>query len=155
LLAAQGDLEGARAALQEALAAHERLPMPFERARTLLTIGQVERRSKQKARATASLSEALAVFDRLGATIWSGRAKAELGRVGLRPRATADLTSTEQQVAELAAAGLSSREIGERVFLTPKTVGNVLGRVYQKLGIHSRAELGARMGQGRPPDRSG
>jgi DNA-binding CsgD family transcriptional regulator len=55
------------------------------------------------------------------------------------------LTATERQVAELAAAGLRTRSIAEIAFLSPKTVGNVLGRAYQKLGIHSRAELGALM----------
>ena len=72
-----------------------------------------------------------------------------------RPRAPGDLTETERRVAELAAAGLSDRQIAERAFLAPKTVGNVLGRVYAKLGIHTRAELGARMGEGIPRDRSG
>jgi DNA-binding CsgD family transcriptional regulator len=43
---------------------------------------------------------------------------------------------------------LSNREVAERAFLAPKTVGNVLGRVYEKLGIHSRAELGALMSAG-------
>jgi DNA-binding CsgD family transcriptional regulator len=75
--------------------------------------------------------------------------------VGLRPRAPGDLTETEQRVAELAATGLSSREIAELAFIAPKTVGNVLGRVYEKLGIHSRAELGARMAAASPRDRSG
>jgi len=73
--------------------------------------------------------------------------------VGLRPRAPHDLTETERRVAELAATGLSSREIAERAFMAPKTVGNVLSRVYEKLGIHSRAELGARLGRG--PDAGG
>jgi DNA-binding NarL/FixJ family response regulator len=50
-----------------------------------------------------------------------------------------------RRVAELAATGLSSRQIADRAFLAPKTVGNILGRVYEKLGIHSRAELGALM----------
>jgi DNA-binding NarL/FixJ family response regulator len=54
-------------------------------------------------------------------------------------------------VAELAARGLSSRQIAEQAFLAPKTVGNVLGRVYEKLGIHSRAELGALMTSGVGP----
>ena len=61
------------------------------------------------------------------------------------PTRRTELTETEHAVAELAAQGLSSRQIAERAFLAPKTVGNVLGRVYEKLGIHSRAELGARM----------
>ena len=134
--------------------------MPFERARTLLANGQVHRRRKEKRLADERLREALAGFEALGAPLWADRARAELARVGLRPRASEDLTETERRVAELAATGLSSRQIAERAFLAPKTVGNVLGRVYEKLGIHSRAELGARMGgriapRGRDADRSG
>ena len=146
--AAKGDLDGALAALERALVEHERLPIPFERARTLLAVGQVHRRRKEKRLANVTLREAVAIFERLGSPLWAERARAELARVGLRPRASEDLTETERRVAELAASGLSSREIAERAFLTPKTVGNVLGRVYGKLGIHSRAELGARIGQG-------
>jgi DNA-binding NarL/FixJ family response regulator len=51
-------------------------------------------------------------------------------------------------VAELAAGGLTNREVGEAAFLSPKTVEKVLSRVYRKLGIRSRAELGARMAAG-------
>ena len=158
--AARGDTDGAMRSLERALAAHDRLPVPFERARTLLAMGQVHRRRKEKRLADERLREALAIFEALGTALWAERARAELGRIGLRPRAPEDLTETERRVAELAAIGLSSRQIAERAFLAPKTVGNVLGRVYGKLGIHSRAELGARMGEGRAvegsePDRSG
>ena len=73
----------------------------------------------------------------------------ELGRIGLRPRASEQLTETELEVAQLAASGLTRGRSGNAPFLAPKTVGNVLGRVYQKLGIHSRAELGA-LHRGRP-----
>jgi DNA-binding NarL/FixJ family response regulator len=119
--------------------------MPFERARTLLAIGQVHRRRKEKRLADETLRAALLAFESLGATVWADRARTELARVGRRPRAPEELTETERRVAELAASGLSNRRIAERAFLAPKTVDNVLGRVYQKLGIHSRAELGARM----------
>jgi DNA-binding CsgD family transcriptional regulator len=146
--AAEGDLDAAASALEEAMRHHDRLPMPFERARTLLALGQVRRRRKEKRLADACLRAALRSFEELGAPAWADRAKTELGRVGLRPRASGELTETERRVAELAATGLSSREIGEVAFLAPKTVGNVLGRVYGKLGIHSRAELGSRMGEG-------
>ena len=129
--------------------------MPFERGRTLLAKGQVHRRRKEKRLADETLREALAIFESLGAPLWADRATAELARIGLRPRAPADLTATERRVAELAATGLSSRQIAEQAFLAPKTVGNVLGRVYEKLGIHSRAELGARMGEGTAGDGSG
>jgi len=153
--AARGDRDGALDSLGRALVAHERLPMPFERARTLLALGQVHRRRKEKRLADERLREALRIFEALGAPLWADRASAELARVGLRPRASHDLTETERRVAELAATGLTSRQIAEQAFLAPKTVGNVLGRVYEKLGIHSRAELGARMGEGLDRDRSG
>ena len=55
------------------------------------------------------------------------------------------LTETERRVAELAAAGLRNREIAAQAFLTPKSVEGVLARVYRKLDVRSRAELGARM----------
>ena len=153
--AARGDLESAVAALDHALVAHAALDMPFERARTLLVAGTVHRRRKEKRLADERLREALATFEAIGTPVWADRARAEVGRVGRRPRAPGDLTETEQRVAELAAAGLSARQIGERAFLAPKTVGNVLGRVYAKLGIHTRAELGARIGGTSPGDRSG
>jgi tetratricopeptide (TPR) repeat protein/DNA-binding CsgD family transcriptional regulator len=151
--AAGGDLDGALESLERALREHEALPMPFELARTLLVKGQVHRRRKEKRRANETLRGSLALFEELGAPLWAERARVELARVGLRPTAPDTLTSTERQVAELAASGLSSRRIAEVVFLTPKSVGNVLGRVYEKLGIHSRAELGARMAEiePRPP----
>ncbi|HEY7937710.1 MAG TPA: AAA family ATPase [Candidatus Limnocylindrales bacterium] len=148
LQAARGDGDAALDSLTRALVAHERLPMPFERARTLLALGQVHRRRKEKRLADERLREALAIFETLGAPLWADRATVELARIGLRPRAAHDLTETERRVAELAATGMTSRQIAERAFLAPKTVGNVLGRVYEKLGIHSRAELGARMGEG-------
>ncbi len=155
LTAARGDLDAAVVSFDRALAEHERLPMPFERGRTLLAKGRLHRRRKEKRLADATLREALEVFEGLGAPVWVARARSELGRVGLRPRAAEQLTETELQVAELAASGLSNRHIAERSFLAPKTVGNVLGRVYEKLGIHSRAELGAVMAAGHPPDGPG
>ena len=122
--------------------------MPFERGRTLLAKGRLHRRRKEKRLADETLREALACFDELGAPDWSAKAREELGRVGRRPHAPEGLTDTERRVAELAATGLSNREVAERAFLAPKTVGNVLGRVYEKLGIHSRAELGALLASG-------
>ncbi len=148
LAAARGDLEGAAATFDRALVEHDGLPMPFERARTLLAKGQLHRRRREKRLADETLRGALAIFEEVGASIWADRARTELARVGLRPRAPEELTETERRVAELAAQGLSSRQIADRAFLAPKTVGNVLGRVYQKLDIHSRAELGARMSAG-------
>ncbi len=149
LAVARGDLDVAAAAFDRALLEHEALPMPFERGRTLLAKGRLHRRRKEKRLADETLREALGIFESLGAPGWADRARAELARIGLRPRAPEALTETERRVAELAADGLSSRQIADRAFLAPKTVGNVLGRVYLKLGIHSRAELGALMSSGR------
>jgi len=69
-----------------------------------------------------------------------------LARVNVRPSAPSELTETERLVAQLAASGLSNKEVADRTFLAVKTVEANLARVYRKLGIRSRAELGARMG---------
>lgn len=145
ILAARGDLDGAMLTLERALIDHQALQMPFEEARTQLVKGRLHRRRREKRLADETLHAALERFEALGASIWADQARAELGRVGRRPRAPGGLTETERRVAELAAQGLSGRQIADRAFLAPKTVGNVLGRVYEKLGIHSRAELGATM----------
>jgi DNA-binding CsgD family transcriptional regulator len=105
---------------------------------------------KQKRAAADSLGQALAIFDQLGATAWIEQTRADLDRVGLR-RAPTELTATELRVAELAAAGLTSREVASRAFMSPKTVEANLARVYRKLGIRSRAELGARIEARQPP----
>ena len=80
LLAATGDVAGALAALDRALEAHQRLPQPFELARTLMARGTVQRRGKQKRAARGSLQQATDIFERLGASVWVQRARAELER---------------------------------------------------------------------------
>jgi len=120
--------------------------MPLERGRTQLALGQVLRRRKERRRARAAFEQALAEFERAGADVWHARAEAELARVPVR-RAPAELTATEEQIASLAAQGLTNRAIAERIFLSPKTVEANLARVYRKLGIHSRAELGRAMAE--------
>jgi DNA-binding CsgD family transcriptional regulator len=151
LLAARRDLDGAVAALQESLLLHEQLQMPFEQGRTLLALGQVHRRRKEKRAARDALEQGLATFERLDAPLWAEKARAELARVAPRRSSGDALTPTEERVAELAATGLRNREIAERLFLSPKTVEANLARVYRKLGISSRAELGARMTERQAP----
>lgn len=75
--------------------------------------------------------------------MWAERARAELGRVGLRPPAPTELTASERRVAELTASGLTNREVAAQLFMSPKTVEARLARVYRKLGVRSRAQLGA------------
>jgi DNA-binding CsgD family transcriptional regulator len=87
------------------------------------------------------LTAAQAQFASLGATVWAARAGEALGRVGLRAAPPLDLTPTERGAAELAAAGLTNREIAERMFISLRTAESTLSRVYRKLGVRSRAEL--------------
>jgi DNA-binding CsgD family transcriptional regulator len=148
LLAARGDLAGAAAALDRALLEHARLEMPFELGRTLLVQGQLHRRRREKRLARTSLERALELFEGMRAPLWADRARAEMARLGLRT-APGDLTPTEERVAALAASGLTTRAIATTLFVSPKTVEANLGRAYQKLGVGSRAELGAVMARRR------
>jgi DNA-binding CsgD family transcriptional regulator len=141
LAAARGDLDAATAALQQALAAHDRVEMPFERGRTLLALGRTLRRRKQWSAAREALREALALFAQTGAALWEQAARNEVARAGERSGEPGELTATERHVAELAASGLSNQEVAERAFLTVKGVEANLTRAYRKLGIRSRGGL--------------
>jgi DNA-binding CsgD family transcriptional regulator len=144
LAAARGDLDSAAQVLIEAI--HDDASgQPFEHARTLLVLGSVHRRNRQKRAARDALVAAVDQFDRLGAGRWSERARAELSRVGGRAPTTEALTATERQVAELIAAGRTYREAAAELFISPKTVQWNLSKVYSKLGIRSRAELPGRL----------
>ncbi|MGZ4203085.1 MAG: helix-turn-helix transcriptional regulator, partial [Thermoleophilaceae bacterium] len=144
LEAAAGDLDSAQAAAKRALADHARLPMPLEHGRTLLILGQLQRRRGERRAARESLERATAIFEDIGAPLWAEKARAEVRRIGVR-RAPTELTENERLVAELAATGATNREIAERLFMSRRTVEANLARAYRKLGIHSRAELGATM----------
>jgi DNA-binding CsgD family transcriptional regulator len=141
LQAARGDVTAAMTSVELALAEHQRVPMPFERARTQLLAGQLQRRQRRRDAATATLRTARDTFDQLGTTVWAERAEIELARgVPARGRAPG-LTAAEERVAELAVSGLTNRDIAAAIFVSPKTVEVNLSRVYRKLGIRSRAEL--------------
>jgi DNA-binding CsgD family transcriptional regulator len=141
LATAQGDLEDAIAALEGALAAHDRVEMPFERARTLLALGRALRRRKQWSAARDALRQALTLFAQTGAPLWAQAARSEVARAGERGGEPGELTATERRIAELAASGLSNQEVAERAFLTVKGVEANLTRAYRKLGIRSRGGL--------------
>jgi len=140
--AAEGDLDGSLANVEIALQHHELLPMPFERGRTLLVKGTIERRRRQKRAARATLEQAFVVFEALDARLWAQRAEREVARVGVRSKAQSGLTPVEERVARLAASGQTNREIASALFVSVKTVEDNLSRVYRKLGIRSRAQLG-------------
>lgn len=145
VLAQSGDLQSARASIEDALAAHARLQEPLELARTYLAQGSIERRAKQKAKARAALRRAEAIFAQLGARLWLERTQRDLARTGLMRSLDRELTPTELRVAELAAAGAQNKEIAGALFVSVKTVEANLSRVYAKLGIRSRVELAARL----------
>ncbi|MFI5645449.1 AAA family ATPase [Kitasatospora sp. NPDC051705] len=121
---------------------------PFEVARVRLAYGITLRRLSEPRAAGQALTLAVGTFDRLGCTAWADRARAEL-RAGGRPAApsgpsapdAAVLTWQERRIAELAATGLTNKEIGERIRLSPRTVSSHLYRVFPKLGVTSRAAL--------------
>jgi DNA-binding CsgD family transcriptional regulator len=152
LRAARGDTDGAAQALEEALGHHQQLAMPFELGRTLLVMGQVQRRAKRKRVAKEHLQRALDIFESLPSPPWAGRARLELSRLGLRPPAPLALTATEERVAALAASGHTNRRVAQALFISPRTVEANLARIYRKLGVSSRAELGAAIARTQPPN---
>jgi DNA-binding CsgD family transcriptional regulator len=126
------------------IAGAERLQ--FEYARVQLIYGERLRRMKSVAESRRHLTEALDAFRRMGAEPWALRAEVELratGKSGIRRHAIGleSLTAQEREIAELAATGMSNKEIGERLFLSHRTVGAHLYRVFPKLGVTTRAGL--------------
>jgi DNA-binding CsgD family transcriptional regulator len=119
---------------------------PFERAQLRLDYAEWLRRRRRINDAKPVLTEALATFRRLGARSWARRAEAELRACGVAvPGAERDaleeLTPQQRQIVRLASDGLTNREIGDRLFLSPRTVGSHLYRSYPKLGVADRHQL--------------
>jgi DNA-binding CsgD family transcriptional regulator/tetratricopeptide (TPR) repeat protein len=119
---------------------------PLWRGRLLLAHGRWLRRRRRVTDSRAPLRQARDIFDAVGASSWGDQARRELRASGERsrrhvPEARDDLTAQELQIAQLAAEGLSNREIGQRLFLSHRTISTHLYRVFPKLGITSRAEL--------------
>jgi DNA-binding NarL/FixJ family response regulator len=118
----------------------------FYAARAQLAYGAWLRRQHRMTDSRAPLREAAQSFDALGLLLFAERARRELRASGEVPRrrvpeAWAQLTPQELQIAELAAEGLSNREIGERLYLSHRTVGSHLYRLFPKLGVTSRTQL--------------
>jgi DNA-binding CsgD family transcriptional regulator len=132
--------------LFSAALAEDLTSLPFLRARTLFSYGRWLRRQRHSADSRGPLRGSITLFDSLGATAWSRRARQELRAsgetIGQRtPDVRDHLTAQELQIAQLASNGLSNREIGERLFLSPRTVGGHLYRLFPKLGVSGRAQL--------------
>ncbi|TML97280.1 MAG: LuxR family transcriptional regulator [Actinobacteria bacterium] len=129
---------------------------PFPRARLLLAHGQWLRRQRRVADSRAPLRAARDTFDALGCASWSDRARRELRASGESsrrrdPEARDRLTAQELQIAQLAAEGLTNRQIGQRLYLSHRTIATHLYRVFPKLGITARSELAAALAADGPP----
>jgi DNA-binding CsgD family transcriptional regulator len=148
--AATGHLAEAEASLQIAMRDHQQLPRPFERGRTLLCLGVVQRRLRRQRAARDSLNEARRIFETLGAERWADRAHAELARIAGRASDALALTPTEEQVATLVADGYTNHETATSLFISVKTVEANLTRIYRKLGVSSRRELARRIRRTQP-----
>lgn len=143
---ALGDPQPAAASLASAIAGFEALEMPFEAARARLEWAAATTAMSQPEAARAA-QDALHVFERLGARRHADRARALLRELGVRPapparrRGRAALSERELEIARLIADGLTNRQIAERLVISPRTVGTHLDRMYERLGLPSRAAL--------------
>jgi DNA-binding CsgD family transcriptional regulator len=145
-LQAGADGEEAAADLLDAAAAYAELGLPFDRARSLLSLGRAQRRLRKWGAARSALDGAAAEFDALGSPGWAGYARSEAARVGgRRPQQAGGLTPAERRVVELAADGLSNKEIAAALFVSVRTVEVHLKHAYAKLGVRSRAQLARRL----------
>jgi DNA-binding CsgD family transcriptional regulator len=141
--AAAGDVDAAVSLFEKAVARHETAGDVFGHGRTLLALGVVLRRARQKRAARDAIEVALTGFEELGAARWAEKARAELGKISGRRR-DEGLTAAEQRVASLVAEGRTNREVAAALFLGERTVESHLTRVYDKLGVRSRVELASK-----------
>jgi DNA-binding CsgD family transcriptional regulator len=142
--------------LEEAVAVLAESPARLEHARALVDHGMALRRLGVRSWARNLLREGLDLAYHCGATAVVERARAELRAAGARPRRDVvrgvdALTASELRIAQMAAAGMTNREIAEAIFVTSKTVETHLHRVFQKLDVASRRQLGTVLGPGPPP----
>lgn len=145
--AASGNAADAVKALRAAIGVLGGAVDPFERARAMLVLGTIERRTRRRADARQSLQAAQGIFDELGARTWSDKARRLTERPGRAPENEdeANLTPAEFRVAKVVADGATNREAAARLFVSTRTVEVHLTSVYRKMGIRSRTELAARM----------
>ena len=150
LLAGDADAEDS---YRESISQLERCQAAVDLGRAHLRYGQWLRRAKRRRGAREQLRAAHDMFTAMGAERLAGEAAAELRAAGelawlSAPQTVADLTPQEARVADLAAAGASNGEIAAELFVSPSTVDYHLRKVFRKLSVTSRTQLGARLGRG-------
>jgi len=159
LVAAQaGDLEVAAESARAAVAAHQASPLRLELARSLLVLGQIERRRKARKQSRDALTRARELAARIGHRPLLAEIEQELPRIAA-VRSGTGLTATEQRVAGLIAAGATNRAAAAELFVSVRTVETHVASIYRKLGVRTRAELARKLAsplaRGRPEDASG
>jgi DNA-binding CsgD family transcriptional regulator len=157
-LRVQGVIEGDLKLLRRAVDALAPTPRRLEHTRALVDLGAALRRANRRAEAREPLAAGMELAHRCGATALVERARVELRACGARPRRVMRsgvdaLTTSELRVAQLAAAGLTNREIAQTLFVTRKTVETHLAGVYRKLGVNARERLAEKV-QGASPEAS-
>jgi DNA-binding CsgD family transcriptional regulator len=140
------DDDDAFSTFQNALDMSDTDQWPFDLARVQLLFGERLRRARSTSQSRELLTRAREIFQQLGARPWAERAASELRATGVKigspsPSSAASLSPQQLEIARLAADGLTNKEIGERLFLSHRTVGTHLYQLFPKLGITSRAEL--------------
>ena len=143
-----GDDDAADEHYQVAIRLYRDANRPMARARTELLYGEWLRRMRRRAEARDPLRDALRVFEEIGARSWAERARTELRATGetvasaaQQVSGVASLTPQELQVVRLAATGMSNRDIGSQLFISPRTVGYHVYKAFPKLGVGDRHEL--------------
>jgi DNA-binding CsgD family transcriptional regulator len=142
------DDDEAGALFEAALSVPDAARWPWDYARVHFAYGQWLRRTHDTTFARVHLRAALEIFDRIGAEGFAQRTREELRAAGVAYAVHPDipaspLTAQERQIADLAATGLTNKQIAERLFLSHRTVGSHLHRLYPKLGVTSRTALRA------------
>ena len=144
--AAAGDLDSAAESAQAAVAAHGSSPLPLELARSLLVLGQVERRRKARRQSRDALRRAHELAAEMGHRPLLAEIERELPRVAAA-RSGSELTATERRVADLIAAGATNRDAAAALFVSVRTIETHVASIYRKLGVRTRAELARRRPQ--------
>jgi len=145
-----GEHDAAEVEFARSLELQERAPSPYDRARTLMSLGTARRRRRRRGDARRALQEAVVLFERSGAVVWADQARADIATLGLRRGPVDELTPMEDRVARAVAGGATNREAAASLFLSERTIEFHLRNVYRKLDLRSRSELAAVLSRATP-----
>ena len=130
------------------MAAHQSSPLRPELARSLLVLGQIERRRKARKQSRDALRRAYELAAQMGHQPLRAQIEREMPRVAAE-RSGSELTATEQRVADLIAAGATNRDAAAALFVSVRTIETHVASIYRKLGVRTRVELARRLTESR------